>query len=65
MDYRGECNVILTNLGDKHFVINKGDRIAQFVLNKVEQILWSEVSSKDDLEDSTRGEGGFGSSGVS
>jgi dUTP pyrophosphatase len=58
--YRGEIKVILLNLGGAPFVIQSGDRIAQMVIAKYEAIEWSE----DELSDTTRGEGGFGSSGV-
>lgn len=59
-DYRGEIGIILINLSDKDFVVNDGERICQMVINKVETISWSEVGS---LEDSERGEGGFGHTG--
>lgn len=62
-DYRGLIKVILINHGDKPFEIKNGERIAQLVLNKVEQINWIPVVSKDELEQSERGEGGFGSTG--
>lgn len=60
-DYRGEIKVILINLGQEDFIINNGDRIAQFVLSKYEKIEFEEVSS---LEDTSRGEGGFGHTGI-
>src|SRR5690554_6254171 len=60
-DYRGEIKIILINLGEKDFIINNGDRIAQFVLSKYEKIEFEEVSS---LEDTSRGEGGFGHTGI-
>ena len=59
-DYRGEIGIILINLSDIDFVVNDGERICQMVINKVETISWSEVGS---LEDSERGEGGFGHTG--
>jgi len=59
-DYRGEIGIILINLSDVDFVVNDGERICQMVINKVETISWSEVGS---LEDSERGEGGFGHTG--
>lgn len=61
-DYRGEIGVILTNAGHEPFVINKGDRIAQGVLIKVEQ---AEFTILDSLEgqETQRGSGGFGSTG--
>jgi dUTP pyrophosphatase len=60
-DYRGEVKVILANLGDEDFVINTGDRIAQIVLAPVTQGVMVEVDALDDTE---RGTGGFGSTGV-
>lgn len=60
-DYRGEIKVILINLGEETFIINNGDRIAQFVLSKYELIDFEEVNS---LEESERGEGGFGHTGI-
>ena len=60
--YRGELKVALINL-DPHaiFEVNPGDRIAQLVIQKVENVAWNVVDSLDETE---RGEGGFGSSGV-
>lgn len=60
-DYRGEVKVILANLGDEDFVINIGDRIAQIVVAPVTQGIMIEVDALDDTE---RGTGGFGSTGV-
>ena len=60
-DYRGEINVILINLGDKPFTVNSGDRIAQMLVAPVIQADFSIVSS---LEETERGAGGFGSTGV-
>ncbi|MCF8472749.1 MAG: dUTP diphosphatase [Sphingomonadaceae bacterium] len=60
-DYRGEVKVILANLGDEDFVINTGDRIAQIVVAPVTQGMMIEVDALDDTE---RGTGGFGSTGV-
>ena len=60
-DYRGEIRVILVNLSAEEFTINDGDRIAQMVIAKHETAIWEEV---DTLEETERGEGGFGSSGV-
>jgi dUTP pyrophosphatase len=60
-DYRGEIKVILINLGDKDFTINNGDRIAQMVFIKHEQIDFELV---DDLNETERGSGGFGHTGV-
>lgn len=59
-DYRGEIQVILANLGREPFTINRGDRIAQMVLAKVEKFLWKAVS---DLDGTERGSGGFGHTG--
>lgn len=61
-DYRGEIGVILVNLSADDFTINEGDRIAQLVIAKYETAIWEEVENLDETE---RGEGGFGSSGVS
>ena len=60
-DYRGEVKVILANLGDEDFMINTGDRIAQIVVAPVTQGMMIEVDALDDTE---RGTGGFGSTGV-
>jgi len=59
-DYRGEIRVILINLSDSDFMINTGDRIAQMVIAKHETISWKVV---DELDDSLRGDKGFGSTG--
>ena len=59
-DYRGEIGVILINHGSSSATIEKGDRIGQLVLNKVEQINWNSVLV---LSDTNRGAGGFGSTG--
>lgn len=61
-DFRNGWGVILANFGTENFEIKQGDRIAQAVLNKVEQITWKEVENLDETE---RGLGGFGSTGVS
>ena len=60
-DYRGEIGVILINLSDLDFEINSGDRIAQMVIAKHETISWKVV---DKLDDSLRGDKGFGSTGI-
>jgi len=60
-DYRGEIGVILINLSTKNFTINDGDRIAQLVIANYEHAIWNEV---DILEETKRGKGGFGSTGV-
>ncbi len=59
-DYRGELKVILINHGQQAFEIRRGDRVAQLVLAPVTQGNWLEVS---ELDETTRGEGGFGSTG--
>ena len=60
-DYRGEVGVILINLSQDCFTVNNGDRIAQLVIARHEQIKWTEVTVLDETD---RGEGGFGSTGV-
>ncbi len=57
-DYRGEIGVILVNLSSEDFTINNGDRIAQMVIAQYETAKWQEVNSLNETE---RGEGGFGS----
>ena len=61
-DYRGEVKVLLINLSDTDFTIQDGERIAQMVVAKHEQIEWYVVT---ELQDSKRGTGGFGSTGKS
>ena len=60
-DYRGEIGVILINLSKEDFVIENGERIAQLVIAKHERAEWEEVES---LSETSRGEGGFGSTGT-
>lgn len=60
-DYRGNIGVILVNLSTEPFTINNGDRIAQLVVSKYERVEWVEV---DDLDETSRGSGGFGSTGL-
>lgn len=60
-DYRGEVGVILINLGQEPFTVERGQRIAQMVVAPVTQLAWQEVT---DLEASARGSGGFGSTGL-
>ena len=60
-DYRGEIGVILVNLSNEDFVIENGERIAQMVISRHEHISWKEV---DELETTSRGKGGFGSTGT-
>lgn len=59
-DYRGEVGVVLVNLSDEAFVIEDGERIAQLVVARHEQAEWVEVEQLDETE---RGEGGFGHTG--
>ena len=59
-DYRGELKIILFNHGNKDFIINNGDRIAQMVLVPILKMEFEEV---DSLPDTVRGQGGFGSTG--
>lgn len=59
--YRGEIGVIAINLGNEDFKIGKGEKIAQMVFNKVEEAEFREVN---ELDDTSRGEGGFGSTGL-
>ncbi|MBC7328152.1 dUTP diphosphatase [bacterium] len=59
-DYRGEVKVILANIGEEDFQIKRGDRIAQLVLARVERIEWEEGN----LDETERGECGFGHSGL-
>ena len=59
-DYRGEIKVILINLSQEEQVISHGDRIAQLVVQKVEQVSWKQA---EELEDTERSAGGFGHTG--
>ena len=60
-DYRGEVKVILANMSAEPFQIERGMRIAQLVVARHEHVQWNVVES---LEETSRGEGGFGSTGV-
>jgi dUTP pyrophosphatase len=60
-DYRGEIGVILVNLSNEPFTVESGDRVAQLVVAKHERVNWHKV---EELDDSARGESGFGSTGV-
>lgn len=60
-DYRGEIGVILINLSDTPFIINDGERICQMVINRYTTVEWVEVEQLDETE---RGAGGFGHTGV-
>ncbi|MGM0635785.1 MAG: dUTP diphosphatase [Bacteroidota bacterium] len=61
-DYRGEIGVILVNLSNENFTLKDGERIAQLVIAKHEQAEWIEVN---ELDETQRGKGGFGSTGNS
>lgn len=60
-DYRGEIGVILVNLSNENFSIENGDRVAQLIIAKHERAEWVQV---EELEETTRGAGGFGSTGT-
>lgn len=60
-DYRGEIGIILVNLSNEDFEVEHGERICQMVINKVETISWKQV---ENLEESERGDGGFGHTGT-
>ena len=60
-DYRGEVGVILVNLSNEDFVVEDGERVAQMVIAKHEQTSWEEV---EELIETERGAGGFGSTGL-
>jgi dUTP pyrophosphatase len=60
-DYRGEIKVLLINFSDQHFEINNGDRIAQMVVARHEQVSWEQVEL---LSETSRGAGGYGHTGV-
>lgn len=60
-DYRGEIKVLLVNLSNDDFTITDGERVAQLVLAKYERVDWKQTES---LPDTSRGEGGFGSTGT-
>ncbi len=60
-DYRGEIGVIIINLSEEPFTVEPGDRICQMVLNRVPSVEWDPV---DSLDETVRGDGGFGHSGV-
>ena len=61
-DYRGEVKIVLTNFGKQPFVVRRGDRIAQMVIHRYARVEWEEVES---LDETARGGGGFGHTGVS
>jgi len=60
-DYRGEVGVILANLGDQPFTVERGMRVAQMVVARYERVAWRAVES---LDETARGSGGFGSTGT-
>lgn len=60
-DYRGELKVLLVNLSNEDFVVNAGERVAQMVIARHETAMWEEV---DVLDETERGEGGYGHTGV-
>ena len=60
-DYRGEIGVIIINHGDQPFTVERGTRIAQMVIARHERAVWTEV---DNLDETARGSGGFGSTGT-
>ena len=60
-DYRGEIGLVLINWGGKPFTINRGDRIAQMVISRVTR---AEVTEVDNLDETPRGSGGFGHTGI-
>ena len=60
-DYRGEIKVILINLSEEEFIVNDGERIAQMIISRHEHARWTEVQS---LQETIRGEGGFGHTGT-
>ncbi|WP_370582957.1 dUTP diphosphatase [Pontibacter sp. 172403-2] len=60
-DYRGEIKVLLINLSDQEFVVEDGERIAQMIVAKYERVAWQEA---EELSDTERGKGGYGSTGT-
>lgn len=60
-DYRGELKVLLVNLSNQDFVVNAGERVAQMIIARHETVAWEEV---DVLDETERGEGGYGHTGV-
>jgi dUTP pyrophosphatase len=63
-DYTGTIKVILMNNGDEDFIVKKGDRIAQMIYERIYKPTLDIVSSMAELEETSRGAGGFGSTGV-
>lgn len=64
-DYRGEIGIICHNTSTHEFVVELGDRIAQLVLQQVPKIEWVRVNAKEELSNTERGVGGYGSTGRS
>ncbi len=60
-DYRGEVGIIMTNWGSESFTIKRGDRIAQMIISRVFQ---ADLFETDDLDNTSRGQGGFGHTGI-
>lgn len=60
-DYRGEIKILLINFSDTEFIVNNGERIAQMVIARHEQVVWEQVEV---LSDTVRGAGGYGHTGV-
>jgi dUTP pyrophosphatase len=60
-DYRGEIKILLINLSDEEFAVKNGDRIAQMIVSKHEQIIWEDT---DSLNETSRGTGGYGHTGI-
>lgn len=60
-DYRGEVKILLVNLSDTDFSITNGDRIAQMIISKHEQIIWE---TAEELNETVRGAGGYGHTGI-
>lgn len=63
-NYRGEIKIILINLGDENFIVNKGDRIAQGVISPVLSTTWGKLNKVSTLNTTDREKGGFGSTGI-
>ena len=60
-DYRGEVGILLTNFGKEPYVVKRGDRIAQMVVHRFTRVEWEHV---DQVNDTSRGSGGFGHTGI-
>jgi len=63
--YTGEIKIILINFGEKDFIVNHGDRVAQAVVSPVISGRWSKIIKVDNIGKAERGDGGFGSTGIS